>query len=588
MRNRFWIVLLGVALAAVLYALGVGDVREDNEGQRAAPPATMLRTGDYIIPRLNGAPYLVKPPLLYWAIAGVYSVAGVSEFTARVPTALCGVALVLSMYLLSRKGAGERAARWGALALLASPYAFQRMRFAELDIPLTLATFLAIIFARNATLSDNKAQRLRFCVVSGAAFGAAVMLKGPVPFLFFWAGLVATLVTSSPRLRDAMRIGIKVSVAAFVLELLLKVVVARLLPAHAKLVGAPIALVIVMLVWSFLALRYSGVPRARIGVWLGAMLIGILLALPWGLSVLGTMGWDNIRAMLNNQVVERTYVASEINSGAPWYFLVMIVPMLAPWGLLLPFQISKREWDRQNDLYRFCVVISWLSVLVFSLIAGKEYEYILPCIPFMAIALGYHIAQIGAGLSSPWMERWAMLWQTGTLGLLIVALLGGVIYVAVEHFSIRLFALILPLAVVGFAACLTSFRSRTYRNAGIFIASLCAILLFLIARGDENTGSESPKEIALRAAQYVAAGYTVESSKVYPAFDFYAQTAIPLEQNPARVREKFAGENPYIYLTRESLIKVAGITTYEVLVGPIEFKELMLIANRKLPEPASP
>lgn len=588
MTNRFWIVLLCVSFAAVFYGLGIGDVREDNEGQRAAPPATMLRTGDYVIPRLNGEPYLVKPPLLYWAIAGVYAVAGVSEFTARVPTALCGVALIVSMYLLARNAAGERAARWGALALLASPYAFQRMRFAELDIPLTLATFLAIALARNATLSDNKAQRIRTCFLSGIAFGAAVMLKGPVPFLFFWAGLVATLVTSSPQLRDAMRIGIRVSVAAFVLELLLKVVVVRLLPAHAKLVGAPIALVIVMLVWSFLALRYSGVSRARIGVWLGAMLIGMLLALPWGLAVLGTMGWDNIRAMLNNQVVERTYVASEINSGAPWYFLVMIVPMLAPWGFLLPFQFSKREWDRQNELYRFCVVMAWLSVLVFSLIAGKEYEYILPCIPFMAIALGYHVAQIGSGVTSHWIERWARHWQMASLVILAFALLGGVVYVGVRQFSIGLFVLILPLGIIGLGACLTSFRSRTYRPAGIFIATVCALLLFLTARGDEYTGEESPKAIAIRAAQFAKAGYVVESSKVYPAVDFYAQTVIPLEQSPARVKEKFAGEKPYIYLTREGLIKAAGISKYEVLAGPIEFKELMLISNQKIADPASP
>ncbi|MCC6793730.1 MAG: glycosyltransferase family 39 protein [Candidatus Hydrogenedentes bacterium] len=588
MGNRFWIVLLCVALVAVFYALGVGDVREDNEGQRAAPPATMLRTGDYIIPRLNGEPYLVKPPLLYWAIAGVYSVAGVSEFTARVPTALCGAALVVSMYLFARKAAGERAARWGALALLASPYAFQRMRFAELDIPLTLATFLAILFARNATLSDPVQQRIRFCILSGVSFGAAVMLKGPVPFLFFGAGLVATLVASSPQLGRVMNIGIKVSVAAFGLEVLLKVLASRVLPAYANLVSAPIALVVVMLVWAFLALRYSGLPLSVIGIWLGAMLIGVLLALPWGLAVLHTMGWDSIRAMLNNQVVERTYVASEINSGAPWYFLVMIGPMLAPWGFLLPLQFSKREWERQSDMYRFCVLVSWLSVLVFSLIAGKEYEYILPCIPFMAIALGHHVAQIDTGLLSPWMERWCKYWQIGALVLLIVALLGGVVYVAVEHFSVGLFALILPLAALGLAACLISLRSHTYRSAGVFIASLCAILLFLISRGDENTGDESPKRIAIRAAQYVNAGYTVESSKVYPAFDFYAQTVIPLEQSPARVQEKFAGEKPYIYLTRQSLIKVAGIKSYEVLAGPIEFKELMLVANRKLPEPTSP
>ena len=54
------------------------------------------------------------------------------------------------------------------------------------------------------------------------------------------------------------------------------------------------------------------------------------------------------------------------------------------------------------------------------------------------------------------------------------------------------------------------------------------------------------------------------------------------------MQEKFSCEKPYIYLTRESLISVAGITKYDVLAGPIKFKELMLIANRKLPDPTSP
>ena len=83
-----------------------------------------------------------------------------------------------------------------------------------------------------------------------------------------------------------------------------KVVAARIMPAYAKLFSSPIALVAVMLVWAFLALRYSGLPRARIGIWFAAMAIGVLLALPWGLAVLNSMGWDNIRAMLNNQGVE--------------------------------------------------------------------------------------------------------------------------------------------------------------------------------------------------------------------------------------------------------------------------------------------
>lgn len=578
-------VLLGAALFAVFFALGRGDIFEDNEGQRAAPPATMVRTGDYVIPRLNGEPYLVKPPLLYWAIAGVYRAAGISEFTARTPTALAGVALVMSMYFLSRKQAGERAARWAALAMLASPYALQRMRYSELDIPLTLAIFLAIVAARNATLNESAVRRAQLCIASGIAFGAAVMLKGPVPFLFFWAAAIAVFVTSSPNLTKVAGVGIRVSIAAFALELLLKEIAVRVLPAHAKALGTPVALIAVMLVWTYLALRHAGIRRARLGYWFGAMAIGASLALPWGVAVIRQMSWETIRAMLHSQVVERTYVASEINSGAPWYFIAAIAFMIAPWGFLLPFQFSKREWDRQNDLYRFCVLMSWLSVLLFSLIAGKEYEYILPCVPFMVIALGYHIAQIGSGLAADWMERWARYWQIATLALLAVALPGGIAYFAVRGPSFTLFALTAPLAVVGLLACLISFRSRTYRNAGIFAATLCAVLVYLIGRGDHYRGNESPKGIAVLAARFANAGYTVEQSKMYPSVDFYSATVIPLEQSPARVKEKFASKEPYIYLTRESLLQLAGLKEYHVLAGPIGFKDLMLISNQMMGPP---
>lgn len=580
MNDRFWIVLLVLALFAGFYALGHGDVFEDNEGQRAAPPATMVRTGDYAIPRLNGEPYLVKPPLLYWAIAGVYNVAGISEFAARTPTALAGVALVVSMYVLLRKQAGERAARWAALAMLASPYALQRMRYAELDVPLTLATFLAIVAAWNATRAQSFSRRVQLCASAGIAFGAAVMLKGPVPFLFFWAGAIAAFVVSSPKLGDVMRVGIKASVAAFALEVFLKEVAMRAMPAHAKLLGVPVALAAVMLVWTYLALRHAGISRGRLGYWFGAMAIGVLLALPWGVAVLNQMGWDNIRAMLNNQVVERTYVASEINSGAPWYFIAAIAFMIAPWGFLLPFQFSKWEWKRQNDLYRFCVLISWLSVLVFSMIAGKEYEYILPCVPFMAIALGYHIAQIGSGMLAGWMERWATYWQVGALSLLAVALPVGIAYFAVKQFSVTLLVLTVPLTVAGFGACLVSVRSRTFRSTGVFVATLCALLVYLIGRGDHYRGDESPKDIAILAARYVKAGYTVEQSKMYPSVDFYSATVIPLEQSPARVKEKFASKKPYIYLTREGLLQFAGLEEYFVVAGPIGFKDLMLISNQ--------
>jgi len=581
MKSRFWIALLLVASIAAFLGLGRGDVVTDNEGQRAAPPATMLRTGDYIIPMKSGEPYLVKPPLLYWAVAGVYSVFGVSEFTARTPTAICGVLLIMSVYLFLRREAGERAARWGALALLASPYVFERIRYAELDIPLTLATFLSIVCARNATISDRRSIAWAWCVAAGLAFGAAVLLKGPVPFLFVWAAAVAVFVVRSTERDRIVRWGITLGIAAFLLECVLTAL-AVALPGVRGVLSFPVALIATVLAWSYFALRYCK-DRARIGYWIVAVLIGCAMFLPWGIAVLQRMGWEYLSAMLDNQVVERTHTASEINGGWPWYFVVGIAGMIAPWSLLIPFQFSKREWNRHNELYQFCLVMAWLSVLVFSLIAGKEYEYILPCLPFLVLAIGYHLAEIDTGMLARWMDRWVGYWQRIMLALLAIVLPAAAIYCTIEYSAVGFIALIWALAVFGVFSCALAVRSRTFRTTAVLIATLCSLLVYLNARGESNQGPRSPRELANTTERYVKAGYTVETSEVYPAFEFYADSALPLERSPERVREKFAGKEPYLYVTREGRLKAAGIKDFVVFDGPIAFKEMMLIGNQIVP-----
>lgn len=146
-------------------------------------PAEMLRSGDYIVPTINGATYLAKPPLLYWVIAAVYRMTGeISALTARIPTAACAVALVLAVYLVFRRRLNESAARFAAIALLASPYFLERSRWAELDVPLTLATFLAIAACWTAFEAATVFRRAGFTLLGGLAMGAAIMLKGPARF----------------------------------------------------------------------------------------------------------------------------------------------------------------------------------------------------------------------------------------------------------------------------------------------------------------------------------------------------------------------------------------------------------------------
>ena len=58
----------------------------------------MVESGDWITPTLNGEPRFAKPVFIYWLMSGAYHMMGVSEFTARFPSALFLVLLIVLQY----------------------------------------------------------------------------------------------------------------------------------------------------------------------------------------------------------------------------------------------------------------------------------------------------------------------------------------------------------------------------------------------------------------------------------------------------------------------------------------------------------
>src|SRR5438128_11003085 len=74
--------------AIFLPALGSLELKGE-EGRRIMPAVTMIETGDWIVPRLGGKPYLRKPPLMNWLIVASFEIFGTkNEWTARLPSAL--------------------------------------------------------------------------------------------------------------------------------------------------------------------------------------------------------------------------------------------------------------------------------------------------------------------------------------------------------------------------------------------------------------------------------------------------------------------------------------------------------------------
>ncbi len=61
---------------------------DDSDAVLAQAARTMLETGDWVTPRLDGVAYLEKPPLYYWPMVLSYKVFGVHDWAARIPFAL--------------------------------------------------------------------------------------------------------------------------------------------------------------------------------------------------------------------------------------------------------------------------------------------------------------------------------------------------------------------------------------------------------------------------------------------------------------------------------------------------------------------
>ena len=84
------IILLALSLLFFLPKLGMPFLDPD-EGLYATIAQEMLGDSDWVIPHVNGLPYLEKPPLYFWLTALAFRVAGPSEWATRLPSALAAL-----------------------------------------------------------------------------------------------------------------------------------------------------------------------------------------------------------------------------------------------------------------------------------------------------------------------------------------------------------------------------------------------------------------------------------------------------------------------------------------------------------------
>jgi len=167
---------LGLLLLAAGLALGVnlGGYRllDPDEGRNAEVAREMAASNDYLLPHLEGLPYLDKPVVYFAAAALAMEMLGPTETAARLPAYLFTLATIALVVAFARRRWGNDAGWFAGIALATMPLVMAYARATIFDSTLAFCTTAAIL-----AFWDERP------VLAWAAMGLGALTKGPVALL---------------------------------------------------------------------------------------------------------------------------------------------------------------------------------------------------------------------------------------------------------------------------------------------------------------------------------------------------------------------------------------------------------------------
>ena len=196
-RTRTDVLLLaGFCTFLFFYGIAQFGLIGADEPRYAQVSREMLARGDWVTPTLGGHAWLEKPPLYYWQAMLVYSMFGLSDAAARIPSAIDATLLVVAIYLFFRKFRPAVAVD-AALIAASSAGIIGYARAASMDMALT-AAFAIGMLAWWAWRESGKRIYLSgfyLCMALG------MLAKGPVaPFLAAVVIVLYSIAVREPQL----------------------------------------------------------------------------------------------------------------------------------------------------------------------------------------------------------------------------------------------------------------------------------------------------------------------------------------------------------------------------------------------------
>ena len=324
-------IILVLGFLVFFLGLGAAPLLDPDEARFARTSVEMLRSHDFVVPTFEGAPRLVKPPLLHWVQASLFRAFGQSELVARLPAAMSAFVSLLLVAWIGWKRFGDEGAAWAATFFATMPLVVVTGRIGTLDALLSVHVLAVLVL----DLTQPDRTGLQKGAAIGGLLGLAFLVKGPVG----------------------------------------------------------VALPLVMMLAGRTACGRDVLPSVRTVV--TSMLAWSAVVLPWGLVFLQRVGSGTAMGTLRTEALTRYFEGTAHVEPWWFYGkvgLVAFLPWAAPLLVGIVRGLASGR-DRESPTGPYAAAAFAAGLVFFSLGRGKLPNYLVPLAPVAALAIAFELGQ---------------------------------------------------------------------------------------------------------------------------------------------------------------------------------------------------
>ncbi len=165
-------ILLAIFSVLFLVRIDFNTLNAWDEAWYGVIARNMMRSGDFLRMNFNSLPFYDHPPAGFWLMAISYKLLGVSEFSTRLPSVLCGIGTIALIYLSGIALFGKKSIGFVAALMMGTcVWYILRVRSGNLD-----STF-AFFYMLTVYCSIRAHKNFKWFIVSMASFGFLMLTK---------------------------------------------------------------------------------------------------------------------------------------------------------------------------------------------------------------------------------------------------------------------------------------------------------------------------------------------------------------------------------------------------------------------------